>query len=259
VAVHTFGNPADIETLVRFARQHQLKLVFDAAHGFGTQYHAVPVGIQGDAQVFSTSPTKLLVTGEGGVVTTNSDEIADWIRCGREYGMRGAQGVFAGVNARLSEVHALLGQWSLRVLEQAATHRNVLAARYRTSLCHLPGLAFQEVNAGNRHSWKDFPITIDPTQCGLTRDAVAQYLATKGIETRAYYDPPAHQHLAYQQVFEENRAQAATRERGQRLLPVTEWLSTHILCLPIWSDMPESILDEICEHLIALWAQQGSC
>ena len=75
VAVHNFGNPADIPALQAVADRHNLKLIFDAAHGFGARYQGVPVGSQGHAQVFSLSPTKLLIAGEGGIVATN-DEFA---------------------------------------------------------------------------------------------------------------------------------------------------------------------------------------
>src|SRR5205807_7755486 len=75
VAVHNFGNPCDIDGLQEVADGYGLRLIFDAAHAFGSRYKHRPVGRQGDAQVFSLSPTKLVVAGEGGIVTTNDDEI----------------------------------------------------------------------------------------------------------------------------------------------------------------------------------------
>ena len=100
VAVHNFGNPAEIDELKAIADRHGLKLIFDAAHGFGAQYRGEPVGKQGDAQVYSLSPTKLLIAGEGGIVATNNDTLADRIRMGREYGNDGNyDSAFAGVNA----------------------------------------------------------------------------------------------------------------------------------------------------------------
>ncbi|HID87298.1 MAG TPA: hypothetical protein EYP55_07950, partial [Anaerolineae bacterium] len=89
VAVHNFGNPAPVAELEAIARRHGLKLIFDAAHGFGSLYRGQPVGSFGDAEVFSLSPTKLLVAGEGGIVATNHDDLAEHIRVGREYGNPG--------------------------------------------------------------------------------------------------------------------------------------------------------------------------
>src|SRR5260370_29694263 len=121
VAVHNFGNPADIDALQALADRRGLKLVFDAAHGFGARFRSVPVGPQGEANVYSLSPTKLLIAGEGGIVATNNDDLAEKIRIGREYGNNGNyDSLFAGINARMSEFNALLGLHSLRLLEVAA-------------------------------------------------------------------------------------------------------------------------------------------
>ncbi len=86
LAVHLYGNPCDVEALARLASHKHLKLIFDAAHGFGSQYRGHPVGQFGDAEVFSLSPTKLLVAGEGGLVTTNDATLARAIRGMRNYG-----------------------------------------------------------------------------------------------------------------------------------------------------------------------------
>src|SRR5712691_11437991 len=76
LAVHLYGNPCDIDGLVRVAAHHNLKLIFDAAHAFGSQYHSRPIGQFGDAEVFSCTPTKLLIAGEGGLVATNDSTLA---------------------------------------------------------------------------------------------------------------------------------------------------------------------------------------
>ena len=87
--VHVFGNPADTESFDALGRRRDLAVVYDAAHGFGARRDGAPLGGQGLAQVFSTSPTKLLITGEGGVVATDDDALAERVRIGREYGNPG--------------------------------------------------------------------------------------------------------------------------------------------------------------------------
>ena len=125
VAVHNFGNPAEMDALWDVARRHGIKLIFDAAHGFGALYRGKPVGSQADAHVFSLSPTKLLITGEGGIVATNNDDLAEKIIMGREYGNSGNyDSAFAGLNARMPEFNALMGLHSLARLEDAAATRN---------------------------------------------------------------------------------------------------------------------------------------
>jgi dTDP-4-amino-4,6-dideoxygalactose transaminase len=238
VAVHNFGNPAEIDELVALANRRGLKLIFDAAHGFGALYRGMPVGCQGDAQVFSLSPTKLLIAGEGGIVATNDDHLAEQIRMGREYGNDGHyDSAFAGMNARMPEFNALLGLRGLDILENAAQTRNETAGLYQEVLGKLPGVSFQQVAAGNRNSYKDFSITIEPAQFGLTRDELMQALAAEHIDTRKYYEPPVHRHTAY------------ARYDDGRPLPATEWLAGHSLSLPMWTSMDPKISMGICEAI----------
>lgn len=239
VAVHTFGNPADIEALEAIARRHRLKLMFDAAHGFGTLYQGAPVGPQGEAQVYSLSPTKLLIAGEGGIVATNDDELAQQIRIGREYGNSGNyDSAFAGFNARMPEFNAILCLRSLEMLEQAARRRNQIAALYRERLGALPGLGFQKIQPGNRCSYKDFSLTVSTEAFGLSRDQLAVALVAENIDTRKYYDPPVHQQTAYRQF-------APRPER----LPRTNMVAACILSLPIWSHMEDAVVLKICQAI----------
>jgi len=238
VAVHNFGNPAEVEALEALCRKRGLKLIFDAAHGFGALYQGSPVGAQGDAQSFSLSPTKLLITGEGGIVATNDDALADYVRVGREYGNNGNyDSAFAGMNARMPEFNALMGLRSLEMLEKAANSRNETAGLYQEALGRLPGIDFQEVLPGNRNSYKDFSITIEPQQFGMSRHALELALAAENIDTRKYYDPPVHRHTAYQHYYD-----------GQPL-PETDWLAAHSLSLPMWSNMGPDTALRICEAI----------
>jgi dTDP-4-amino-4,6-dideoxygalactose transaminase len=239
VAVHNFGNPADIDALQAVADSHDLKLIFDAAHGFGSLYQGQPVGAQGNAQVYSLSPTKLLIAGEGGIVATGDDELAEKIRWGREYGNSGNyDSALAGINARMPEFNALLGLYSLRKLEAAARRRNEVAEVYHEQLGDLPGIGFQEVRAGNRNSYKDFSITVDPEGFGINRDELAIALAAENIDTRKYYDPPVHRQTAY--------AHFAINDKA---LDNTELLATRSLSLPLWSNMDDETALKICHVL----------
>ncbi len=238
VAVHQFGNPADIAGLEEVARRHGLKLIFDAAHGAGARYQGEPVGKQGDAQIFSLSPTKLLLTGEGGIVATNDDDLATKIRMGREYGNDGNyDSAFAGLNARMPELSAVIGLHSLQRLEEAARHRNETVALFQEMLGRLPGIGFQAVRPGDRHSYREISITIDPARFGLTRDELAQALAAENIDTRKYYFPPVHQQTAYRSFYD------------GRPLPHTDWLANNSLSLPMWSNMSDEVCLGICQAI----------
>jgi dTDP-4-amino-4,6-dideoxygalactose transaminase len=238
VAVHNFGNPADIEALETLARNRGLKLIFDAAHGFGSLYRGSPLGGCGDAQVFSLSPTKLVIGGEGGVVATNDAELAERIRTGREYGhSTGYDSAFAGINGRMAEFNALLALRSLDMLDRAVSHRNSLASLYREQLENVPGVGFQSISPDDRCSYKDFSITIDPDAFGITRDILVRALSAENIDTRAYYSPPVHEQTAYKRFF-----------NGEEL-PNTDFLSERCISLPMWSHLQREIVVRICQAI----------
>jgi dTDP-4-amino-4,6-dideoxygalactose transaminase len=197
-ACHNFGNPCDIPALEAIAAKHGLPLVIDAAHGFGASLHGKPVGKGGKAQVFSLSPTKLLVAGEGGIVATDCDRLAQDVRIGREYGNDGSyDAVFSGVNGRMPELSAATALASLDLLDEVASRRREIAAAYRRGLAGFAGIGCMEETPGSEPSYKDFSITIDPDIFGCSRDRVRGALAARGIETRTYYDPPCHRQRAF--------------------------------------------------------------
>lgn len=236
VAVHNFGNPADIDALEAVATRHGLKLIFDAAHGFGSRYQGETIGRQGCAQVYSLSPTKLLIAGEGGVVATDDGDLAEQLRRGREYGMGEAyDSLFAGLNARMSEMHALVARHSLRLLDREIQRRQEIAAIYREEMSSIPGVEIQYVRPQDRCSYKDFAIFIDGEAFGLTRDDLATALLAENIDTRSYYHPPVHHQTAYRHLA------ASDAE-----LVNTERLSARVLCLPIWSAMDDATVRKTC-------------
>jgi dTDP-4-amino-4,6-dideoxygalactose transaminase len=205
------------------------------------------VGGQADAHIFSLSPTKLLITGEGGIVSTNDDALAEKIVMGREYGNSGNyDSAFAGLNARMPEFNALLGLRSLDRLEDAARIRNQSAELFEEMLGILPGVGFQKIRPGNRCSYKDFSVTFDPAQFGLTRDELALALAAENIDTRKYYEPPVHRQTAYQQFYD------------GRPLPHTEWLALNSLSFPMWSNMEPQVVCDICTAVQRIYQNRAA-
>ncbi|MEI6366755.1 MAG: DegT/DnrJ/EryC1/StrS family aminotransferase [Planctomycetota bacterium] len=235
-ACHNFGNPCDVAALEAIAMEHSLPLVIDAAHGFGASLHGKPVGSGGTAQVFSLSPTKLLVAGEGGIVATNCDCLAHFVRLGREYGNDGSyDALFAGVNGRMPELSAATALAGLDILDTVAAQRREIATLYRSELSHLPGISFVEGQPGAQSSHKDFSITVDPSQFGMSRDGLRRAMALRGIETRTYYNPPCHKQTAFEHLHDRHRA-----------LPATELLAARSISLPIGAHINEAVVAEVC-------------
>lgn len=240
LAVPIFGNPVTNPELYFIADKKNIRLLFDSAHGFGALQDGKPLGNNGDAEVFSLSPTKLLIAGEGGIVATNDERVANHVRIGRNYGNPGNyDSLFGGMNARMSEFHAICGLHSLELLEEAASNRNRIVRYYEERLSQLPGIHFQKIKPGNRCSYKDFSVVFDD-EFNLTRDLVKKALQAEDIATRVYFSPTLHQMTAYKQFAEPD-----ILER----LPNTIWLESRILSIPLYSDMTEDEAAMICEAL----------
>jgi dTDP-4-amino-4,6-dideoxygalactose transaminase len=240
VATHTYGTPCDVEGLADAARREGVRLFFDAAHAFGSKRDGRSIGSFGDAEVFSLSPTKVLVAGEGGIIATNDDLLAERCRMGRDYGNPGDYDcLFVGLNARMSELHAAVALRSFEDLDDRIHQRNELADLYQRLLEDLPGIGFPYVRDEDRSTYKDFTIIVDPVEFGIDAAELGDALALEGIETRRYYAPPVHQMRAYRH--------SGGRAAGQ--LPVTESVSPKVLSIPLWSSMTEAQVRGVAEAI----------
>jgi FlaA1/EpsC-like NDP-sugar epimerase/dTDP-4-amino-4,6-dideoxygalactose transaminase len=235
LATHIFGAPCDPDELVRRADHFGVPVLFDAAHAMGALADDRPIGRFGEAEVFSLTPTKPLVAGEGGLVSTNDSGLAEAIRVGRDYGNPGDYDTrFVGLNARMSEFHAAVALESLETLEETLERRRDLAMRYRLGLAGVPGVSVQLVPAHFVSTYKDFSVTIDPTVFGLTRDQLVTALSAEGVDTRNYFDPPVHRQQSYRYLDPVH-------------LPVTERLASSIVSLPLHTEMGEEDVDRVIE------------
>lgn len=237
---HTFGNPCDLAGLARLADEAGVPLMVDAAHALGSLVEGRQVGGEGFAQVFSMSPTKLAVAGEAGLVATSSAPFAALVRELREYGNDGAYGcTLAGLNGRLPELSAALGEASLERLPEACERRRAAAEAYLDILGGSAGIGFQTIAPAATTSWKDFSITIDPTAFGVDRDAIRRHLADRGIDSRAYYSPPCHRMTAF-----------ARHHRPDNPLPITDSLSARSLSLPMGAHVTPAVARMVAREVL---------
>jgi dTDP-4-amino-4,6-dideoxygalactose transaminase len=229
-AVHVYGCPAAVTELEALARQHGLKLLFDAAHGLGTAYQGRGVGACGDASVFSLSGTKVVTAAEGGLATFRDPEAAERFRRLRGYGFIGDYNCTeVGLNGKLSELHAALGWLSLDLLKSTAAQRHQKVAFYFAELSGLPDISFQVTPAGCVNGYKDFAVLFrQPAQ----RAAVEQALTAAGVQTKRYF-LPCHRMTAY-----------AGLAAGP--LPVTDHVYERVLCLPLFHDLADERIWWIC-------------
>lgn len=235
MATHVFGAPCRPEQVVELATSAGIPVVFDAAHGFGSLRQGTPLGGFGAAEVFSLSPTKPMVAGEGGLVATNDDAVAESVRLGRDYGNPGDYDTrFVGLNARMSELHAALALESFTQLDENLDRRRAIATRYVDGLASVPGIACQLVDPGDVSTYKDFTIAVDAQTYGLARDGLASYLKSEGVDTRPYFWPPVHRQQAYRGLTPTD-------------LPVTDAVAGSVLSLPIFPDLGLNVVDTIVQ------------
>ena len=203
---------------------------------FGSQYRGRPIGQFGDAEVFSLSPTKLLVAGEGGLVTTNDATLAKAIRAMRNYGDTGSYDPeWLGMNARMSEFNAALALTGLADIDERVRRRNQIARMYTDQLASLPGLRFQSVHPNDVNTYKDYSIHVTPSQFGMTRDELAEGLLAENIETKKYFYPPMHMQKLYKSFHDAARNDLKT----------TEEVTGGILSLPIYESLPDSTIETV--------------
>jgi FlaA1/EpsC-like NDP-sugar epimerase/dTDP-4-amino-4,6-dideoxygalactose transaminase len=239
LATHVFGAPCDVAAIEALGRQHGIPVVFDAAHAVGSLVDTIPIGGFGSAEVFSLSPTKPLVAGEGGLVATNDAALAETLRIGRDYGNPGDYDTrFAGLNARMSEFHAAMALESLPMLDASLERRRCLAAQYRSHLADVPGIDFQAISCRDTSTFKDLTIRVDAERFGLSRDGLALTLLAEGVDTRKYFDPPVHRQRAY-------------RHLEYRPLPVTDAVAASVLSLPVYPDLDDEPVERIAELIRA--------
>ncbi len=238
-ATHVYGAPCQVERLQAVADQAGIPLVYDAAHALGSRRQGVPVGRFGTAEVFSLSPTKVVVAGEGGLVATADAGLAEACRLGRDYGNAGDYDcLFPGLNARMSELHAAVALYSLDGLEDRIAHRGALVSRFASATRGLPGLSLARVERGYVSTHKVLSVFVDPVPFGVGAVELARALKAEGIDTRRYYHPPIHLQKAY-----------AGRWPQRRELPVTEELATRVLTVPLWSHMTPDQIDRVAQAL----------
>jgi perosamine synthetase len=187
VPVHLYGYMADMDPIMSIARDHNLRVVEDAAQSVAAEYQGARAG-SFDVGCFSLYATKNLNTGEGGVVTTNDDQVADRLRLLRNQGMRQRyQYEVAGHNYRLTNLAAAVGLPQLSRIEQTSRQRASNAAVLRAGLVNLQGLILPpEPAVGRTHVYHQFTIRITDG-AKLTRDQVVDALTAKGVGCGIYY------------------------------------------------------------------------
>jgi len=251
VVMHYAGHPASLEAVLEVARRHRLAVVEDAAHALGARWtragQVVPVGSLADSLcAFSFHPVKAITTAEGGAVACSSELLAARLRAFRHHGIadgpdRAADGdriAMLGINGRMSELHAALGEVQLDKLPLLLQRRRQLAARYRQELADRRELELPEERPGCSSAWHLFAIRLRSGYWRADRNTILQALRAEGIGVQVHYVPLyLHPHL---------RRRAGLVAGG---CPVAENSWPRLLSLPLWPGMTAADQDDVLEAL----------
>ena len=235
--VHILGNVCDVEAIEAIAKKHNLKVIYDAAHVFGTKLNNIGVGNFGDASMFSMNATKVFNTIEGGLLTYKDQALTKKLELIKYYGMESSEDItYIGSNLKMNEFQAAMGLCNLPLLKQEIEQRKLIAHKYVEQLSKIDGIKVPSYKLNIEYNYSYFPILINhPT---ISRDEVFDYLKEKGINAKKYFYPLVTDYACYKGKYEDD-------------LPISRMISEQVLCLPLYGEMTS----EEVEYIIGVLQQ----
>lgn len=203
IPVHLFGHPAQMDRILEICEKHGIHVVEDCAQAHGAAFKGKKVGGIGTVGAFSFFATKNITTGEGGMITTNHDEIAKQARLIRSHGMINRDDhIVLGYNYRMTEMEGALGLVQLSRLDEFNTARNANSLYLLERLKNVPWLHIQDIKSHITHAWFWCPIRIDEEKSGKSTMEFVSYLHENGIGVRHRYQEPLYkQEMLLKQRF----------------------------------------------------------
>lgn len=235
MAVHLYGQTADMDRINAIAMRHGLKVIEDAAQSHGASYRGRLAGSLGDAAAFSFYPGKNLgALGDAGAVTTNDAELAEQIRLLRNYGSTVKyHNDIKGFNSRLDELQAAFLREKLKVLDAQNAQRCAVARQYLRALERVPGITLPVVPEWAQAVWHLFVIRHP------RRDWLIEHLSARGIGSLIHYPIPPHLQPAYTDLGLQAGA-----------LPISEKIHQEVVSLPMWPGMTQLHVDAVVGALM---------
>ncbi len=236
--VHVYGNPCNVERIKEIADTYGLKVIYDAAHAFGVKINGESVLNFGDLSVLSFHATKVYTTFEGGAIVCHDDATKKRIDFLKNFGFAGETTVVApGINAKMNEFQAALGLLQLKYADEVRTKRKSIADCYREELSGINGLSFLDDVQHVVHSYSYFPIVIERSEYGSTRDQLYERLKANGIFSRRYFYPLISDFSSYRSLPSADPHNLSTARR----------IAENVLCLPIYPDLEIDSVQSICD------------
>lgn len=241
LAVHCYGFPAKLSELDAIAKNHNLKLIYDAAHAFGVKLNGESILKSGDLSILSFHATKVFNTFEGGAIICPSLKMKKKIDNLKNFGFINEISVeTVGINGKMAEINAALGLAQLPHFEKVLRERSRVDQEYKSRLKSIKGIKLYSHPFNVEHNFSYFPITVEKDYC-LSRDELFELFRNENIMVRRYFYPLITEFNAYKVV-----------EDPAINLQINNALETanKILCLPIYPDLTSNEIDRICEVIL---------
>lgn len=238
--VHIYGHPADMDPIIKIAKKHNLIVIEDAAEAHGATYKGKITGSIGDINAFSFYANKIITTGEGGMVTTNNDELADIARSLKDLAHSKSKRFIhdaLGYNYRLTSMQAALGIGQLKHIEEFLGIKRHMAEEYGKGLQGIPGLTLPTTKDWATHVYWMYAVLIDEAKFGMNKDQFRSALLEKGVDTRDFFYPPSQQPILVGATL------AVAR------FPITEKIAHNGCYLPSGLAITDDQIDSVCETI----------
>lgn len=240
VGVHLWGTPCHTAAIEAIAKKRGLQVIYDASHAFGSSLAGRKIGGFGACEVFSLHATKFVHTFEGGVITTNNDELAARMRLMRNFGFQGYDRVVScGINAKMAEIPAAMGLCSLAKMQAAADRNRRNYLLYAEHLRGLPGIALLAYNDTTQGNYQYVVVEVDRNSCPYTRDELVDVLHAQHIIARKYFWPGCHRMEPY----------LSAHPSAVHSLNCTEDVAEKVLILPTGEQVDQNAIVRICSIL----------
>ncbi|MGZ5486711.1 MAG: DegT/DnrJ/EryC1/StrS family aminotransferase [Nitrososphaeraceae archaeon] len=237
IPVHVYGNICDIDAIERIAKKYNLKVIYDAAHAFGVNLNGRNVANFGDFSMFSFHATKIFNTIEGGALTYKESSLTGILKNLKNFGITGSESVESiGGNAKMSEFQAAMGICNLRHIDAEIEKRRLVIERYWERLIKIKGIKLTKSQDGVKSNFAYFPVVFDGFK--LSRDEIADVLASKNIYARKYFYPLVSSFKCYRDLFNSDET------------PVAKYIAERVLTLPLYADLALEDVDRICDTIL---------
>lgn len=236
--VHVYGIPCNIEEIERIAKIHGLKVIYDAAHAFGVNYKGNSILNYGDLSILSFHATKVFNTIEGGAIISHKKEDKDRIDFLKNFGFASETEVVAqGINAKMNEIQSAYGLLQIEMHNENIKRRREIAERYEKKLEVIEGVDLITMSEEFSRNYSYFPIFINATKYGISRDELYFKLKSKNIFARRYFYPLISNMPTY----------SGLPSAAKTNLHIANKVSEQVICLPIYPNLTNNDVDVVVE------------